>query len=330
MPKIDERIRDIDKTICQNIDLIDFETVSRALVSQNLLSQSRNLVEHVAVKAYADAKGEDLEADWETIPAATEYIKHHNKFQFLRKFHNFLQESKSHYTPDGEGAERLVLKYYKFYMILRNFVKQEYQMDILHNLEKFPINTDHAVQEYHDKIAERLELRREIRDLTHNPRMYVHKVVPFVSGEAVYYEIVLTPAYDTTSKFDRFVCYSKIMIPSHYSAKMDIYYETIEVNGRKMPVNILTDFMVSIRPCELNNFAKIFGDDIKMSPSHSEYIGMMQYLSNSGASLLDIVTAPRDIYNLIKQKMFGKSQVHYFENVLDKCRRLIRTLIRGV
>lgn len=273
MPKIDERIRDIDKTICQNIDLIDFETVSRALVSQNLLSQSRNLVEHVAVKAYADAKGEDLEADWETIPAATEYIKHHNKFQFLRKFHNFLQESKSHYTPDGEGAERLVLKYYKFYMILRNFVKQEYQMDILHNLEKFPINTDHAVQEYHDKIAERLELRREIRDLTHNPRMYVHKVVPFVSGEAVYYEIVLTPAYDTTSKFDRFVCYSKIMIPSHYSAKMDIYYETIEVNGRKMPVNILTDFMVSIRPCELNNFAKIFGDDIKMSPSHSEYIG---------------------------------------------------------
>ena len=264
MPKIDERIRDIDKTICQNIDLIDFETVSRALVSQNLLSQSRNLVEHVAVKAYADAKGEDLEADWETIPAATEYIKHHNKFQFLRKFHNFLQESKSHYTPDGEGAERLVLKYYKFYMILRNFVKQEYQMDILHNLEKFPINTDHAVQEYHDKIAERLELRREIRDLTHNPRMYVHKVVPFVSGEAVYYEIVLTPAYDTTSKFDRFVCYSKIMIPSHYSAKMDIYYETIEVNGRKMPVNILTDFMVSIRPCELNNFAKIFGDDIKM------------------------------------------------------------------
>lgn len=325
MPKIDERICDIDKTICQNIDLIDFETVSRALVSQNLLSQSRNLVEHVAVKAYADAKGEDLEADWETIPAATEYIKHHNKFQFLRKFHNFLQESKSHYTPDGEGAERLVLKYYKFYMILRNFVKQEYQMDILHNLEKFPINTDHAVQEYHDKIAERLELRREIRDLTHNPRMYVHKVVPFVSGEAVYYEIVLTPAYDTTSKFDRFVCYSKIMIPSHYSAKMDIYYETIEVNGRKMPVNILTDFMVSIRPCELNNFAKIFGDDIKMSPSHSEYIGMMQYLSNSGASLLDIVTAPRDIYNPIKQKMFGKSQVHYFENVLDKCRRLIRT-----
>lgn len=78
MPKIDERIRDIDKTICQNIDLIDFETVSRALVSQNLLSQSRNLVEHVAVKAYADAKGEDLEADWETMCKKDSLINNRN------------------------------------------------------------------------------------------------------------------------------------------------------------------------------------------------------------------------------------------------------------
>lgn len=240
-----------------------------------------------------------------------------------------MQESKSHYTPDGEGAERLVLKYYKFYMMVRNFVKQEYQMDIFHNLEKFPINTDYAIQNYHAKIAERLELRRKNRDIVHNSRMYVQKVVPFVSGDNVYYEIVLTPAYDTTSKFDRFVCYSKIMVPSHYSAKMDIYYETIEVDGQKMPVNILTDFMVSIRPCELTNFAKIFGDNIKMSSNHSEYIGMMQYLSDSGASLLDIVIAPRDIYNLIKQKMFGKSQIHYFENILDKCRNLIKTKSAG-
>jgi hypothetical protein len=180
--KLDKKIQDIDKAICQNIDLVDFETISRALVSQNLLAYSRDLVEHIAVKAYASAKGEDLEADWNTIPKATEYIKHHNKFQFLRKFHDFLQESESHYTPDAEGAERLVLKYYQFYMMLRNFVKQEYQMDILHNLEKFPINTDHAVQEYHDKIAERLEVRRNIRDIARNPRMYVHKVVPFVSG----------------------------------------------------------------------------------------------------------------------------------------------------
>lgn len=297
MLKIDRSIYDINKTICENIDLFDFGSVSRALISQNLLSQSRNLVEHIAVKIYAN--GQDLDANWDTIPAATEFIKHNNKYQFLRKFHDFLQESKSHYTPDSEGAERLVLKYYQFYMMLRNFVKQEYQMDILVNLEKFPIKPDRAVQEYHEKIAERLEINRGVRDLVHNPRMYVHKVVPFAVGNNVYYEIILTPAYDTTSKFDRFVCYSKIMVPSHYSAKFDIYYENIVVDGRKMPVNILTDYAVSIRPCELNNFAKLFGINIKMSSSHSEYIGMMQYLSMSGASLVDVILAPRPVYEEI-------------------------------
>lgn len=321
MLKIDRSIYNINKTICDNIELVNFVNISRGLLSQNLLSQSRNLVEHIAVKVYA--QGQDIEADWNSIPRAMEFIKHNNKYQFLRKFHNFLQESKSHYTPDSDGAERLVVKYYQYYLTLRNFVKQEYQMDILVNLEKFPINDDPAVKNYHEKISEKLEINRSVRDIAHNPRMYVHKVVPFTVGDNVYYEIVLTPAYDTTSKFDRFVCYSKIMVPAHYSAKFDIYYDNIEVDGRKMPVNILTDYAVSIRPCELNNFARLLGYSIKMSVSHSEYIGMMQYLSKSGASLVDVVIAPKPVYEEIKRRMFGKSQVHNFEPVLNKSRSLI-------
>lgn len=50
MQEIDIRIQELNKTICENIELIDF--TSRGLVSQNILSQARNLVEHVAMKAY--------------------------------------------------------------------------------------------------------------------------------------------------------------------------------------------------------------------------------------------------------------------------------------
>lgn len=75
----------------------------------------------------------------------------------------------------------------------------------------------------------------------------------------------------------------------------------------------------------IEKFCKIFGDDIEMHANYSEYIGMMQYLSESGASLLDVVLAPNNIYETIKQKMFGKSQVHNFEPVLDKSRRLIES-----
>lgn len=321
MLEIDRKIKDIDKTICDNIALIDFAGVTRALISQNLLGQSRNLVEHIAVKI--SGQGADIDVNWDTIQAAKDFIKQNNKYLFLRQFHIFLQESKSHYTPDSEGAERLVLKYYRYYLQLRNFMQKEYQMEILENLEKFPVDTDKSVQEYHEKIAECIEVHRQIRDLSHAQRMYVHKVVPFIVNEAIYYEIILTPAYDTTSKFDRFVCYSSILVPSHYSIKADIYYEDIQVQDKRMPVNILTDFMVSIRPCELNNFASLFGDRIKMSTSHSEYTGMMLYLSYSGASLLEIVELSDEEYKRIKSRMFGKSQVHHFENILDKSRTLI-------
>lgn len=318
---IDNKIANINEAICKNIDLIDFSSVTRGLVAQNLLSQSRNLVEHIAVKIYS--QGADIDADWNTIPAAMEFLKRDNKYLFLRSFHSFLQESKSHYTPDSEGAERLVLKYYQYYLQTREFVKREYQIDILQNIEKFPVDTDDSVKEYHRRIAEKLNLNYGIRSFNHEPRMYVHKVVPFIVAGRVYYEITLTPAYDTTSKFDRFVCYSAGMVPSHYSVKADIHYDKIDINGRKMPISILTDYAVSVRPCELNNYASLFGFSIKMTATHSEYTGMMAYLGRSGASLLDVVTASSKEYRWIKQQMFGRSMAHQFEPVLDKSRDLI-------
>ena len=96
MLDVERRILDIDKTLCENMDLMDFQNVTRALVSQNLLSQSRNLIEHIAVRAYSE--GKDVQVNWDTINAGLDYIIHNGKYLFLRKFHNFLQESKSHYT----------------------------------------------------------------------------------------------------------------------------------------------------------------------------------------------------------------------------------------
>ena len=321
MLRIDRDILNIDQVICSNIDLIDFENVTRALVAQNLLSYSRNLVEHIAVKLYGE--GRDIVVGLQTIKPAMEYIKRDNRYQFLRSFHGFLQESESHYTPENEGAERLALKYYQYYLLIRDFMKKQFQMDLLHNLDKFPLDTDKSIQDYHDKIAERLNITRPINDLSRAQRLYVHKVVPFIALEKVYFEVTLTPAYDTTSKFDRFVCYSSFWVPPHYSLKADIYYEEILLDQKRMPINVLSDFQVSIRPCELNNYASIFGDDIDIKANHAEYRGMMAYLSKSGASLLEIVLSSDAEYQRIKQEMFSRSQVHHFEKVLDKSRALI-------
>ena len=276
MLDLDKKIMNIDSILCDNIDLLDYKNITRSLVSQNLLSQSRNLVEHIAIKAYSE--GQDIPVDWDTINKGLEYIKQNNKYYFLRKFHNFLQQSKSHYTPDAEGAERLMLKYYQYFVMTRKFVEDEFCLNILHNLEKFPISQDKTIEIFHEKIVEKLKLQRIHIDYSKTERLYVHKVMPFVVNGKSYFEIVLTPAYDTTSKFERFTVYSNRMLPTHYSIKAAIFKDIIEIDGNVMPISIMTEYTISIRPCELTNFAKILNYNFEINANHAEYLGMMNYL----------------------------------------------------
>ncbi|MFT4143173.1 MAG: ATP-dependent RecD-like DNA helicase [Mobilitalea sp.] len=321
MLNIDKQIINIDKTICSNIDLLDLTGVTRAIVSQNLLAQSRNLVEHIAVKGYGN--GTDIMADWKTIPAALEYIKHDNKYLFLRKFHGFLQESKSHYTPDADGAERLAIKYFEYYMILREFAKREFGLEILHNIDKFPVNMDKAVIGYYRAVMNCLEKTYSFVDYGRNERLYVMRSKPVIVDGKIYYENTLIPANDVSSKFDRFIAFSKFMVPDHYAIRADIRGDQITVENQYMPVNILIDYQVSIRPCELKNFAKIFGYTIAMSQGLAEYQGLMNYLIKTGGSITDIIVSPNIEYAAIKSQILQNARAVKFYDTLDKARNVI-------
>lgn len=327
MTCIDDGLKNVDNAICDNIELINDKNIDRALLAQNLLSQSRNLVEHVALKIYS--QGTNISVDWETIPAALEYIKHDNKYLFLRSFHSFLQESKSHYTPNNDGAERLLIKYYKFFVQIKFFMFKHFKISILNNIDKIPIDTDKTIQEYHDKIAELLIKTKESKGTTHSQRMYVHKVNSFISNQSVFFELMLSPAFDTTSKFERFVCYSKTQIPFHYAIKADVCTEVIQIRNTRMPISILVNHSVSIRPCELKNFAKIFGIDLRIKSSDSEYIRLMNYLTISGISLREIVGLSDDNYKKIKKYIFDYNKLNTLEQIFDRCRSLILSNLNG-
>lgn len=320
--KIDSRIKTIDKMLSDNIGQLQVGSVTRGLLSQNLLGPSRDLVEHIAVRIHARATGQDPDADWPLIKPALSYIKGFGQYRFLTDFHGFLQKSVSHYTPDSDGAERLMLKYYHFYLMIRDFMRTEAGMDILGSIRKFPVDTDRSLDEYHRKIAEKIRSISLDLSLKYTDRMYIYKIVPFSVGQKVYYEITLTPAYNTASRFDRFVCFSAMDIPSLYAVRVCLQSERIDVYGRPMPVYILTDCRVSVRPCELNNYSSIFGARISVRSKDPEYDGMMSYLTQSGESLTDIVTASQNEYLRIKRQMFigGKAA---FEDILDRSRDII-------
>ena len=136
--QVDRQILEIDKVICRHIDSIAI--FSRGAVSQDVLSQLRNFVEHIMLRFYAN--GKDIDDSYDNICKGISYVHARGNLRVLRKFHDFLQIVASHYTLDEENSERLMLKYYEYLLRIRKLVKEAFGLDVLSNLEKFPLNTD--------------------------------------------------------------------------------------------------------------------------------------------------------------------------------------------
>jgi hypothetical protein len=224
MKRIDEAILNIDKVISKNISR--FDDSERGLLSQNILSQLRNLVEHTFLKIYNEQNDLNLIPEYENFQKAEKYIKGIGKLKFLGKFHHFLQISASHYTLDENNAERLMLKYYEYLLKIKSYLQQEYQLEILLNINEFPINIDKTTQEYYKKIVEKIHCVQPKKPS--NDRYYIQKIKPFFINYEVYYEITFTKSHDGVSKFDRIIAFTKLDIRQNYAVKLFINQDNIE------------------------------------------------------------------------------------------------------
>ena len=78
-PKVDRKILVIDKVICRHIEAIAIS--SRGAVSQDILAQLRNFVEHIMLRFYAN--GRDLDV---TYPNIVRSVLVHDKSFSKRNF----------------------------------------------------------------------------------------------------------------------------------------------------------------------------------------------------------------------------------------------------
>ena len=321
MNKIDAKILDIDKVICRNIDV--FESTDRGLLSQNILSQLRNFVEHIALKIYAN--GQEIDNTYQNIEKANDYIKTKGNLRFLSKFHRLLQISASHYTLNEENSERLMIKYYEYLIRIKDFLNKTYNIQVLNNIENFPINFDPNLREYYEKIAEKIDYSRAIEYKSkYNARYYIKKIKPFFIEQKIYYEVTFTVADDRISKFDRIIAFTDIDISPNYAVEFKIKNDSIDILGKKMPILIITDWEVSIRPCELNNYSKIFGTNINISRASLEYRMLMKLLTLTKLNLTEVIQLNDKYYFAIRDRIVSKTGNSKLFDILDKSRALVK------
>ena len=86
--------------------------------------------------------GNDIEDTQDNVKQAVKYAKNQEWLRYLSRFHHFLQVSVSHRTLEEENSERLMLKYYEYLLRIKTMLHDKYSLDVLYNLEQFPIVTD--------------------------------------------------------------------------------------------------------------------------------------------------------------------------------------------
>lgn len=319
LPQIDSQILTINKVICRKID--ELEGSERGYVSQDILAQLRNFVEHIMLKIWKHPV--DVENSYENICDAIQFVKSRGDLKFLRRFHDYLQTVASHYTLDEENSERLMLKYYEYLLKIKALLKDHYSLDVLQNIEKFPVDTDPGLKEYYEKIAEKLEQPGILTSSEpRSDRFYIHKIKPFFAKRRIYYEVTFISTNVNASKFDRVIAFTSKDISGFYAARLSLIEQSIEVMDRTMPILIVSDWQVSIRPCEIDNFSRIFGIQTRATSRSVEYRNLMRYLTSSGFNLVEVIDFPDRAYEDFKLKVTKNTTPSDFLSVLDSCREL--------
>ena len=215
---------------------------------------------------------------------------------------------------------------------IRTLLKESCGISVLANLESFPVDLDPSLRDYHEKIAARSELARSAprpSDVSAPDWYYIHKTRPFFVGGRIYYEVTFYRAVNKVSKFDRIIAFTDIDMTDKYSAMLTLQRDSIEVLNQTMPITIICDWEVSIRPCEFNNFARLLGITTKVGASAAEYRYLMNGLTVGSGSLLDLIDMPDAQYAAAKAAgTAGASKPQIF-SVLDEARRIVRSAAPG-
>lgn len=321
MPSIDESIKKIDSVICRHLD--EIENNSRGAISQDILEQLTKFVNHIMLKFYAN--GREIPITTENIAKATEFAQVNSELYTLYKFHNYLEVVTTQYTLDEDGSERLMLKYYQYLLEAKNLIWHYYGIEVLHNIDKFPLHLDDTLQEYYKKISEKIERHPAEFHTDSKDKYYIQKIKPLFVNRKIYYEITFTPIDDrkNKSKSNRVIAFTKLPIKSNYASKFHLVHETIEILGKTMPIIIIDGWEVSIRDCEFQNFILLIKGEKKRVPYQEQRL-ICEFLTRTKYTLTTLMDFPDRAYDKITLEWKNSLKSTVFIPILDYCRDLIR------
>lgn len=257
------------------------------LCAQNILSQTRNLIDAFALLKYKIDHGIiEFNTGNEAIGKARNYLKQLGKvYEPFNKLYGRLEIIASHYTQNLFDSESLLLRYSDLLHEIKIVAKQEFDIDILSNIDDFPFSYSNV--EYYSQIKNTLTKSKSVLDLNDNT-YYIEKKIRRPYG---LFEYVLSPANDKTTKFDRITVFSFENIKSTNAVKCSLSKYNMVYNGIPIIIVYISTWIYSIRPCELNKLAYIVGSETGIKRATDGYNILMSKLTELNIGLFDFVVS---------------------------------------
>ena len=318
---IERKLLNVDTKICSLFE--ELETHGRKWVSDVVIQFLRTFVEHVIARVYADDyPDKEVIIGQTNIKTYNAYIKNCGKYPYLKDLLNSLNKSISHFVPEGDGAERLMLMYYANLLHVKRMVKDRFGLELLHNIKKFPTDMDKSLDSYYVAIANKLFGFADNPYDISNTRYYVLGSRPIVVEDNIFYEVTLSLARGNISKVDRFVVFSKENVKDNYAIQTTLVKHNVGVNGFEMPVQFLLAWRVAIRPCELEKIAAMCGVDTTIRSDSKLYMAIMNQINLTRKNLLDELIAGDMDYQQWKTKVQLESRPE-LDNCFERLRKII-------
>ena len=210
----------------------------------------------------------------------------------------------------------MMLKYYNFLWQIRKFLRNNYRMNILHNLEKFPIKIDELDKEYYDLVATAVKSVNLSPRAVCQSRFYIQKKVPFFVGTERYYEVVLQLANLYATKYNRITVYTKENISTNYSIQVAYVDANVKLWEIESKIKVVTNWKVSIEPKCLNKLGKILKIQTKLTSKYGEYAELMTFLTKTGINFLDLIDLQEVDFQKLIDTIYMNTKTSVFKEVL--------------
>lgn len=312
---IEEIIKDCNERITECIDRLDIYNETRDNVSKRMLKLLKEFCVAVLLlnALPSDAEKINMQLAWERSLLKIET-------RYLGLFYRALDYI-GYRTPEQGQSERLMLKYYDFLWQIRSTLKSSYGIQVLTNLEKFPLNINKLDREYYELVAKAVENLHIKHYLPESARFYIHRKHPFYIGEKRYYEITLQLAGIYATKFNRITVYTKKDISTNYSIQIAYTDTFIKLWGIEAKIKVVTDWKVSIDPVCLNKLGKILLHKTAISSKYREYTSLMSFLTRSGMNLLDLIDLEEIEFEQLLDSIYTNTNTKLFKEILLELRK---------